>query len=63
MKSVDRPPSNPKRLTIESSQEVFQLTFPDVQDPAAQLTKMIFLKIRKRMSHSQPQSIVFAERL
>jgi hypothetical protein len=25
MKSVDRPPSNPKRLTIESSQEVFSI--------------------------------------
>jgi hypothetical protein len=25
MRSVDRPPSNPKRLTIESSQEVFSI--------------------------------------
>jgi hypothetical protein len=41
----------------------FQLTFPDVQDLAAQLTKMIFHKIRSRMSHNQLQSIVFAERL
>jgi hypothetical protein len=25
MRSIDRPPSNPKRLTIESSQEVFPI--------------------------------------
>jgi hypothetical protein len=28
MKSVDHPPSNPKKITIESSQEVFSVEIP-----------------------------------
>lgn len=28
MKSVDRPPANPKRITIESSQEFFSVEIP-----------------------------------
>jgi hypothetical protein len=28
MKSVDHPPSNPKKITIESSQEVFTIEIP-----------------------------------
>jgi hypothetical protein len=30
MKSIDRPPTNPKRITIESSQEVFSVDIPRI---------------------------------
>jgi hypothetical protein len=34
MKSVDHPPSNPKKITIESSQEVFTVEIPRTKNNA-----------------------------
>jgi hypothetical protein len=34
MKSVDHPPSNPKKITIESSQEVFTVEIPHTRNNA-----------------------------
>ena len=33
MKQVDRPPNNPKRITIQSSQECFSVDIPSAEQP------------------------------
>ena len=33
MKQVDRPPNNPKRITIQSSQECFSVDIPSAEHP------------------------------
>jgi hypothetical protein len=57
MKLVDRPPPNPKRITIESSQEVFSVDVPHLTGVSSSTESVAYLHsshARQQHDHTQP---------